>query len=70
MNVQSNVDETCPICYHALENETHIMHNVNNINTKVCMHRFCQSCIVGWFLHCSNNEINIRCPMCRRSVNI
>lgn len=70
MSNQRNLDETCPICYYPFENQTNIMHDVNGINTKVCTHIFCQSCIVQWISHCNAEQIDIHCPVCRRLINI
>jgi len=53
-------DNICGICISPLENKTQIMELEN-----ICIHEFCQSCVVTLVAYSKKNKKKISCPLCR-----
>jgi hypothetical protein len=54
-------EEICIICNDVKKHST---------NTFVCIHNFCQECIVKWYRECKSKHLPITCPVCRKVDNI
>lgn len=56
---KDSIVNECPVCYN----------NINPINhiKLICDHILCKICYTKWNNECNKNNMNIICPLCRKS---
>lgn len=59
--MEPDYDILCTICGNQ---------KVHTTSTFVCIHTFCQKCLVLWYKKCRTEEREPTCPLCRKVDNI